>query len=264
MSLFKSKIYGGVLVLGLLGIGVVSQTGKNTEKQAEQVAVTPKTKNIVRNVTEDQHNTLTASAVSALSSSITTTTNKVKQTKQPAEDDALSALIGNAISELGSLAEEENNYISALTGTSKIHGGDADHLNKIDFSSLTIQKKRPVQSFETQMDALVGNLLGAESATNKPSASVVKNALPKAKLKTTAGGFSEDGNVASYIASLATEAETRRNEVRMITVTPGETLWIIAARAYGDGNLYKKIYTANPHIKNPNMIEIGDVLRVPI
>ncbi|HBS26123.1 MAG TPA: hypothetical protein DD827_03165 [Gammaproteobacteria bacterium] len=110
------------------------------------------------------------------------------------------------------------------------------------------------------MDSLVGDLLGAGSSAKTP----VKSVAAKVTLKVSENPVENNGSVTAYIASLAEESETRRNEVRMITVSSGETLWIIAARAYGDGNLYKKIYEANPHIKNPNMIEIGDVLRVPI
>ena len=262
MSLLKSKIFGAAAVVGLVGISVFSQSGKDQseqggEKQATLSTVIPKTDH---SAPEDSHSKFSAAAISALSASPAYNDERVKKIAPKAPDDDLSALIGNAISELGSLAEEENNYISALTGSSRIRGGDADHLNKIDFGSLSIQKQQPVQSFESQMDSLVGDLLGAGSSAKSPEKSVAT----KVTLKVSKNPVEDNGNVATYIASLAEESETRRNEVRMITVSSGETLWKIAARAYGDGNLYKKIYTANPHIKNPNMIEIGDVLRVPI
>jgi len=262
MSLLKSKIFGAAAVVGLVGISVFSQSGKDQseqggEKQATLSTVIPKTDH---SAPEDSHSKFSAAAISALSASPAYNDERVKKIAPKAPDDDLSALIGNAISELGSLAEEENNYISALTGSSRIRGGDADHLNKIDFGSLSIQKQQPVQSFESQMDSLVGDLLGAGSSAKTP----VKSVAAKVTLKVSENPVENNGSVTAYIASLAEESETRRNEVRMITVSSGETLWIIAARAYGDGNLYKKIYEANPHIKNPNMIEIGDVLRVPI
>ena len=267
MSFVKSKIFGALLVLGFVGIGISVQSGKDqseqeTGQQAEEATATPEAGSIVRSNTEDQHSKFATAAVSALSSSLKDNSSTVKKAQEPAEDDELSALIGNAISELGSLAQEENSYIDALTGSSSIQGGDADHLNKIDFSSLMIKKKRPVQSFESQMDSLVGSLMGMgiEKSTRKPE----KMAVNKAAGEVKESLLEDNGSVAEYIASLSKEAETRRNEVRMITVTEGETLWKIAARAYGDGNLYKKIYEANPHIKNPNMIEVGEMLRVPI
>ena len=47
-------------------------------------------------------------------------------------------------------------------------------------------------------------------------------------------------------------------------VKKGETLWKIAEQYYGDGNLYTKIFEANRDtIKNPNLIQIGQRLRIP-
>lgn len=46
-------------------------------------------------------------------------------------------------------------------------------------------------------------------------------------------------------------------------VKSGETLWGIAQQYYGNGNLYHRLLTANPSITNPNLIRVGDVIRVP-
>ncbi|QFZ20237.1 Gmad2 immunoglobulin-like domain-containing protein [Saccharothrix syringae] len=47
-------------------------------------------------------------------------------------------------------------------------------------------------------------------------------------------------------------------------VAAGETLWAIATRYYGSGNLYHRLVAANPGtISNPNVIHPGDVIRVP-
>lgn len=46
-------------------------------------------------------------------------------------------------------------------------------------------------------------------------------------------------------------------------VKSGETLWNIAKKHYGNGNLYHRLLTANPAITNPNTIHAGDVIRVP-
>lgn len=44
----------------------------------------------------------------------------------------------------------------------------------------------------------------------------------------------------------------------------GDTLWAIAARAYGQGNLYHRLVAANPlTITDPNAIEVGQVIRLP-
>ena len=47
------------------------------------------------------------------------------------------------------------------------------------------------------------------------------------------------------------------------TVQPGDTLWGLAKKYYGDGSLYTKIVSANSGIKNPNLISIGQILSIP-
>lgn len=46
-------------------------------------------------------------------------------------------------------------------------------------------------------------------------------------------------------------------------VRSGETLWGIAQQFYGNGNLYHRLVNANVDITNPNLIDPGDVIRVP-
>ena len=47
-------------------------------------------------------------------------------------------------------------------------------------------------------------------------------------------------------------------------VQPGDTLWAIAKKYYGDGNQYAKIFNANrDKIKNPNLIYPGQRLVIP-
>lgn len=46
-------------------------------------------------------------------------------------------------------------------------------------------------------------------------------------------------------------------------VQSGDTLWGIARTYYGNGNLYHRLIIANPGITNPNLIQVGDVIRVP-
>jgi nucleoid-associated protein YgaU len=47
-------------------------------------------------------------------------------------------------------------------------------------------------------------------------------------------------------------------------VKKGETLWKIAEQYYGDGGLYPKIFEANKDtLKDPNLIKVGQRLRIP-
>lgn len=48
------------------------------------------------------------------------------------------------------------------------------------------------------------------------------------------------------------------------TVKKGDTLWALAAKYYGSGAQYTKIYNANKDkISNPNLIYVGQVLTIP-
>jgi LysM repeat protein len=49
---------------------------------------------------------------------------------------------------------------------------------------------------------------------------------------------------------------------RRYTVKSGDTLFAIAQRTYGNGNLWRRIADAN-HLKNPNRIAAGQVLTLP-
>lgn len=46
------------------------------------------------------------------------------------------------------------------------------------------------------------------------------------------------------------------------TVQSGDTLWGIAKKYYGNGSQYQKIVSANPSIKNPNLIYPGQVFTI--
>ncbi len=46
------------------------------------------------------------------------------------------------------------------------------------------------------------------------------------------------------------------------TVKPGDTLWDISARFFGDAYVWPKIWSYNPEISNPNWIYPGDALRL--
>lgn len=61
----------------------------------------------------------------------------------------------------------------------------------------------------------------------------------------------------------ATETNPAVTENKTHTVQSGDTLWGIAKKYYGNGSQYTKIASANPDIKNPNLIYPGQVLSIP-
>lgn len=57
--------------------------------------------------------------------------------------------------------------------------------------------------------------------------------------------------------------EPQTPEPRYYTVQKGDTLWAIAKRYYGNGAEYPKIVSANPIIKDPNLIYPGQKFLIP-
>ncbi|MCC3768820.1 LysM peptidoglycan-binding domain-containing protein [Streptomyces sp. UNOC14_S4] len=51
-------------------------------------------------------------------------------------------------------------------------------------------------------------------------------------------------------------------EARTYTVEPGDTLWDVAERFYGDGNRYRDIAAASG-IDDPDVVDVGQVLTIP-
>ncbi len=233
MSLIKSKVFGALVVLNLIILGGLYQYSDTATGDGASTAP---------DVTIDAV-TQTAAPATNLAT-LETLKPAGKATREETSDeeeisDELAALFDNALADLGAIDEDDAAYVNALSGDSDIQVRHADHLNKVDISALVVKSRaRPNKnaSVEDKLTAAVKDLVGAI----------------------------DDKSEKSYISALDREARVRRNEVRLIKVVAGDTLWKIAARAYGDGNLYKKIYKANPHIRNPDMIEVGEMLRVPL
>lgn len=58
--------------------------------------------------------------------------------------------------------------------------------------------------------------------------------------------------------------ETPAAEPRFYTVVKGDTLWKVAASAYGDGSKYPLVFEANkPMLSHPDKIYPGQNLRIP-
>jgi len=72
-----------------------------------------------------------------------------------------------------------------------------------------------------------------------------------------------DATVKQEDAETAEETNPAVTENKTYTVQSGDTLWAIAKKYYGNGSQYPKIVSANPAIKNPNLIYPGQVLAIP-
>lgn len=68
----------------------------------------------------------------------------------------------------------------------------------------------------------------------------------------------------AMVGALKAEAAVREAEGKTYVVQPGDTLWAIAQRIYGDPFQYKRLFEANPRVlAAPEHIFPGQVLRVP-
>ena len=64
--------------------------------------------------------------------------------------------------------------------------------------------------------------------------------------------------------SSSTAPAPAKPAAKTYTVVAGDNLSKIAKKLYGDANKWKKLFEANRDtIKNPDLIKIGQVLRVP-
>lgn len=63
-------------------------------------------------------------------------------------------------------------------------------------------------------------------------------------------------------ASRSVEPSTQPVAGENYVVAPGDTLWAISKKVYGDGSMYKKLAEANG-ISNPNILSVGQVLKIP-
>lgn len=73
----------------------------------------------------------------------------------------------------------------------------------------------------------------------------------------------ENGQTQTVTVETERDASTAPT-AKTCTVKSGDTLWALAARYYGDGAQYTKIYEVNTdQISNPNLIYPGQVLTIP-
>jgi nucleoid-associated protein YgaU len=119
-------------------------------------------------------------------------------------------------------------------------GKDKNNLNIVDVSQLRGDKKEH-KTLAQRVSSLVSE--SRNNHTNSP------NTNPRWQ---------------DYLKKLDLEGAKRKNEMRIIKVKRGETLWRISIRAYGTGFRYKDIFKANPHLTSPHSIVSGEILRVPL
>lgn len=169
---------------------------------------------------------------------------KIKEvTQQLIKEQQKTALLGKQLKlsnmlkqSIGSATPTDNKYIAAMnkdslkkyeTSPKKYILGETDYFNRIVLNTTEIK----VDGIQQQ----IYQLMEIKTASN-------------------------------YVKTLKKESDVRQNEVRSIILKRGESIWMIAVRAYGDGYQYHKIMTANPQIteKNARFLKPGTIVRVPL
>ena len=81
------------------------------------------------------------------------------------------------------------------------------------------------------------------------------------------GGGSSLGNQSDdsgFVSGGGSQLSSKEETLQSYTVEKGDSLSKIAQKVYGKASLWKKIYEANQdHIKDPDLIYPGQVLRLP-
>jgi LysM repeat protein len=85
-----------------------------------------------------------------------------------------------------------------------------------------------------------------------------KQVQKPASVASTSSPLVKAADAAPVVPAAQTQPEPQR-----YTVAFGDTLWTIAARAYGVGDQYTRILQVNPAIVDPNQIFIGQALIIP-
>ena len=183
------------------------------------------------------------------------------RTEETDNNGNLQVTVKETMDGLGEVSTDDANYIEALEELSNPklkpeaptkktnatyqaknkHNNSVDYFNKVDVSEKRTSRPSDNMTLAAQIEATIAS---EETPTANDSTS-----------------NKEEDN---YFRTLGNESDERTNEMRTIKIVRGDTLWSISQRAYGTGFDYKKIFNANPYLSNPDKIEVGDTLRVPI
>ena len=140
------------------------------------------------------------------------------------------------------------------TTTTDIGDQNVNYFNKASVNS-DLTEASENSSITRQIEAIVAS----EEDVEEPQ-SEYENA-PQLKPVDQKSG---EADSLDYVQALNQEYLERANEMRVIRVQAGDSLWKIAEKAYGDGFRYKRIFKANPQLTSPNKLKVGDLIRVPL
>ena len=159
-------------------------------------------------------------------------------------------------------APETANDADALLA--ELQTTEADEIEEVDLPVVKdIKKVEAAKATEAKKDVAVDHY--NKVVVNDDANSYDDLAKLSEEIGTIVRDMDKKGKSSDYTASIKKEVATRQSEMRVIIVRKGDSLSKIAKRAYGNAMAFDRILEANPElIKNPNMIYVGQRLRVPM
>ena len=138
-----------------------------------------------------------------------------------------------------------------------------DQLEKIDVKKLLLSKRaQKTQNEYLNNQVVVGKKEAAEKNDELAKLSQELESVIEPEVQEVQKSVPAEEK--SYIKGLEKEAVVREKNMRYYVVQPGDTLSKIAAKFYGSGKEYIKIYEANQDIiSKPELIYPGQRLRIP-
>ena len=166
-------------------------------------------------------------------------------------------------------AEAGSTRITILNQT-LVNSGKGTHTLGIEFRTSDGENvlKRAAQNYVVTVDAgYTGNTPGNIPGNNTDTGNSSDNNSWHEMESSNNATVNKFDKLASELKQKAEENQAGKTITETITYTiqPGDTLWKIAAKYFGDGNQWRKILEDNKAtIKNPNRIYVGQVIIINV
>ena len=146
--------------------------------------------------------------------------------------------------------------------TTEVDSVSADLENALE--NVNISENTHIDNNKKQVDVYNKVTIQDSKGTDSLSqlSAQISNEIENATVSSTITTTNEEDK--EYSTSIKKEVISREKEMRIIVVKKGDTLGKLAKRAYGNVMEYKRIYKANPEIKRPDRIYIGQKIRIPL
>lgn len=213
-----------------------------------------------------------------------------------AETDKLSDAVTSQLSKIlgessgDTIDAETEDKIEKVISSSLLSGADMADIKNAVSSAMTELKTEGGENISEEKIAnaakSIDKLVGSEDKTDEAEDSYLASLRAEAdEVNDSESKKTEVPTVAAVKPESVTEKEKPKKEVvaktvkadaeaeeskesflnvESVTVLKGESLYKIALRVYGNGSMYARLYEANKDtVLDPNLINVGQVLRVP-